>query len=99
MESGKIDARLGYQRRELCDKVQGLKDDVGRTISVWRFELVTYFAVGRQRQSFFRYSWARDIATQLFKLVAPLPLTIKTECYADQLNSRLKADNNEVKKF
>jgi len=30
VESGKIDARLGYQRGELCDKVQGLKDDVGR---------------------------------------------------------------------
>jgi hypothetical protein len=50
-ESGKIDARIGCQRRELCDKVQGLKDDMSRTISVWRFELVTYFAVGRQRQS------------------------------------------------
>ena len=49
VESGKIDARLGYQRGELCDKVQGLKDDVGRTITVWCFELVTYFAVEQER--------------------------------------------------
>jgi len=70
VESGKIGARLGYQRGELCDKVQGLKDDVGRTITVCCFELVTYFAVGRQRQSFFRHRRARDVTTQLFKLVA-----------------------------
>ncbi len=48
VESGQVYSGLGYQRRQLGNEIQRLKDDVRSAIAVGRFELVADIPRGRQ---------------------------------------------------
>ena len=69
VETGEVDTRLGDQRGEPGDEVQGLEDDMGGAVAIGGLQLVAHLSTGRSRQALFRYRRAADVAAQPFQLV------------------------------
>ncbi len=69
VESCQVHSGFGHQRRQLCNEVQRLKDDMRRAVPVRCLQLVAHVAVRRQRQPLFRHRWAADVPAQAFELL------------------------------
>jgi len=46
VKAREVHARLGHQRRQPCDEIQGLEEDMGRAISIRCLEPVAHLALG-----------------------------------------------------
>lgn len=70
VEAGQVNAGLGYQGCQACDKAQLLEDYMRSAITVRGLELVTNIPTWCQRQPLFRNRRPGNVATQPLQLLA-----------------------------